>query len=107
MKESKSKWSKIIHRFLDSEFSILRLDEPLSTEHCVVGLKRYLEGKNLPIGYTKRGTSIYIFRTDCPFATMNLAMNGEYIHPEKAFKHTRPAWMYVEERNRKRAGEIA
>lgn len=65
MKESKSKWSRIVHNFMNSGLSLIRLYEPNHTENVVICLKHYLDGKNYPIAYAKRYHYIYIFRTDC------------------------------------------
>jgi len=88
VKDNKSKWHKIVHNFLDSELRVLKLYEPVCTTNASLCLRRYLEDKAFPIGYTKRGDYIYIFRTDCVTVTIDEAIEGTYIKDKVIRSHS-------------------
>jgi len=80
MAEIKSKWSKIIHNFLDSGLNIIKLHEPIMPENAVVCLKHYLDGKGFPIAYAKCENYIYMYRTDCTMVSIDEAIEGTYMN---------------------------
>ena len=82
MKEYKSKWSKIVHAFLESGKDAIKIHEPYKPENVILSLKHYLDGKLLPIIYAKRGEYVFLIRTDCAEANIEDAMNGIYLEKE-------------------------
>lgn len=85
MKENKSKWSKIVHNFLDSGLEVIKLHETIRPENAVISLKHYLDGKGFPIAYAKRENYIYMYRTDCTTVSIDEAIEGKYL--EKRFDY--------------------
>jgi len=79
MKENKSKWSKIVHNFLDSGLEVIKLHETIRPENAVISLKHYLDGKGFPIAYAKRENYIYMYRTDCTTVSIDEAIEGKYL----------------------------
>lgn len=79
MKEYKSKWSKIVHAFLESGKDAIKIHEPYKPENAILSLKHYLDGKLFPIIYAKRGEYVFLIRTDCAEVSIENAMDGRYI----------------------------
>lgn len=86
MKEFKSKWSKIVHNFLDSGLEVIKLHETIRPDHAVICLKHYLDGKGFPIAYAKRENYIYIYRTDCTTVSIDEAIEGTYMKDNDGLK---------------------
>lgn len=103
MKEFKSKWSKIVHNFLDSGLEVIKLYEPISPDHAIICLKHYLDGKGFPITYAKRKNYIYIYRTDCTMVSIDEAIEGTYMKDNDGLKSA----LYLDrEQIRKRIKEM-
>ena len=109
MKESRSKWSKIVHNFLDSGLELIKLYEPVHPETAAICLRHYLDGKKLPVFYSKRGNYIYIYRTDCTTASIEEAIEGVYANDDNGLLRykKRPYWLdYTPEQIRKHIKEM-
>lgn len=109
VKDSKSKWHKIVHNFLDSELRVIKLYEPVCTANASLCLRHYLEDKSFPIGYAKRGDCIYIYRTDCLTVTTDEAIEGTYFKNDGGVLRykNRPYWLnYTPEQIKEHIKEI-